>query len=104
MNQSSQIVIVPFVLSLVGFVLVFALSRFPFVGLILGIIALVLSVGARKTQPGPVTTASFILSILVICIGSVQMIAWIACIGMTNSIAGYLFGSHHGLPRLPHIF
>lgn len=88
MEQTKSPALLPFILSLVSLVLIFALAVWPFVGLAFGVAALVLAVNARKVEQSGMCTAAFIISIICVCIGAIEMIAWIACVGFATSVAG----------------
>lgn len=93
MEETKKTGTVPFVLSLLSVICLFLPAVGTVAALVLGIIALVLTVNARKVAPGSLLTAAFVLSIIGIAAAGVELLFVLTCIGFASSVAGGVFGA-----------
>lgn len=77
----------PFVLSLLSVVFLFAPAFGAIAALVLGIIGLVLTINARKTDTSTLLTAAFVLSIIGIAIGGLELLFVLLAVGFISSVA-----------------
>jgi hypothetical protein len=56
------------------------------IGLVLGIIGLVLAIGAKKENPSGMVTAGLVLSIIGVALGGIAFISCISCAGACATV------------------
>lgn len=88
MEQTKSGNVWPFVLGLLSTILAVALAGMPYIALALGIIGLVMSVRGRRNETSSLMTAGFVLSIIGVVLSGIELIAFVACVGVISSVAG----------------
>lgn len=98
MDETKKTGVAPFVLSLLSVIFLFIPGPGTILALILGIVALVLTINARKTTQNALLTAALVLSIIGIAVPGAMLIFAVTCIGMATSIVGDVVGNIAGAP------
>lgn len=93
MEETRKTGVAPFVLGLLSVLCMFIPIAGTIVAIVFGIVALVMTVNARKTTNNAFLTAAYVLSIIGIALAGLQLLFGLIVLGFASSVAGGLMGS-----------